>query len=102
VAAAIPRGAKPSHSAVFDRAGLIMLYERLLDLAPGARLERRLAERVAARLVIAFLLSLPLCAVAAFVLAAGAVHALFAGVWDAGQIAGFRLRDGFEAALAPR
>ncbi|GJD43459.1 hypothetical protein AFCDBAGC_1311 [Methylobacterium cerastii] len=78
-----------------------MLYERLLDLAPGTRLERRLAERVAARLVIGLLLGLPLCAVAAFVLVAGAVHAVFAAIWDAGRVAGLRLRDGFEA-VSPR
>ena len=94
--------ADPSHSAVLDRAGFLMLYERLLDLAPGARLERRLAERVAARLVIGVLLTLPLCAVAAFVLAAGAVHAASAAIWDAGRVAGLRLRDGLEAVLAPR
>ncbi len=79
-----------------------MLYERLLDLAPGARLERRLAERVAARLVVGLLLGLPLCAVAALVLVAGAVHAVFATVWDAGGIVGLWLRGRLEAVRAPR
>ena len=78
-----------------------MLYERLLDLAPGARLERRLAERVAARLVIGLLLSLPLCAVAAFLLAAGAIPAVLRGVWEAGRIGGLLIRDACERALAP-
>lgn len=79
-----------------------MLYERLLDLAPGMRLERRLAERVAARLVIALLLSLPLGLLAAFLLVSGAVHALLIGIWDAGRRSGLHLRAGFEATVAPR
>lgn len=79
-----------------------MLYERLLDLTPGMRLERRLAERVAAALVIGLLLSGPLCAFAAFILASGVIHALLMRIWDAGRVAGLLIRDGCESMLALR
>ena len=79
-----------------------MLYERLLDLAPGMRLERRLAERVAASLVIGLLLSVPLCAFAAFILVSSAIHALLMVIWDAGRIVGLLIRDACESMLALR
>ncbi len=79
-----------------------MLYERLLDLAPGMRLERRLAERVAAALVIGLLLSIPFCAFAAFILVSSAVHALLTCIWDAGRIVGLLIRDRCETLLALR
>lgn len=80
-----------------------MLYERLLDLAPETRLERRLAERVAARFVIGLLLAIPVCVLAAAMLASGIVHALAARICEAGLRAGRRIRADLDAVrIAPR
>lgn len=79
-----------------------MLYEQMLDLTPGMRLERRLAERIAARLVIGLLLAGPICAIAAFMLASGVVHTLAGRICAAGIAAGARIRHGLEAVPAVR